>query len=331
MTTLATSNRLTHLWETEIAPKTGLSGNPAISETADGITTEVHFVSVPEGEFVLRLYGPESSSRLKGYLEAHKVFTEIGAHVPERIGCGDYKEGSWLVERKIGGAPFRTLFGNSEALKKAAQALAFLHGHERRRYGKVGAWGGKRLSVRWRQRFEERWSKIIGLFPEIHSAMPDVEAWFQDWASAFAPGRYQLLHGDFHPGNLALEEDGTVALLDFRSPKYGFGLVEMIEAAHHFTGEDPRDWEPFVSPYLAARDEAARGQFSHFATALHAVFHLRHADRFADLAVGKRGMIEDHRRWERNALDSWLRFCDLAGILSPAVSGIRETAFPSRT
>ena len=205
-----------------------------------------------------------------------------------------------------------------------------LHSHERRRYGKVGSWGGRRLSARWRQRFQERWGKITALFPELRSVEQDVEKWFCDWTDAFTPPRYQLLHGDYHPGNLILCDEGEVAFLDFRSPRYGSGLMEMIEAAHHFTGEEPRDWETFVPQYLEARDRATRDLFDHFATSLHAVFHLRHADRFADLAVGRKGTLEDHRRWERNALDSWQRFCHLAGIVPPMIKGDTETAFPSR-
>ncbi len=319
------------LWQTAIAPQLGLSPQATITPADHGITSEVSFVSVPQGEFVVRWYPATDPSRLKSYLEAHEVLGNLGFHVPKLVSKGSTTQGTWLLEKRVAGKSFRELLEDSTHLQAAAETLARLHGHERRRYGKVGSWGGRRLSVRWRQRFQERWSKITGLFPELLTSGRDVEKWFHDWADAFTPKNYQLLHGDYHPGNLVLSGKGEVVLLDFRSPRYGFGLVEMIEAAHHFTGEEPRDWSPFVLPYLAARDQATRDLYDHFATSLHAVFHLRHADRFADLAVGRRGTFEDRRRWIRNALDSWQRFCVLAGVVTPVIRGEVETAFPSRT
>ncbi len=318
------------LWQSQIAPQRGFSPEATISPAGHGITSEVSFVSVPEGEFVLRWYLSRDPSRLKSYLEAREVLRRLGFHVPESVGKGSTHQGTWLLEKRVAGQSFRGLREESCHLQKAAETLALLHGHERRRYGKVGTWGGRRLSVRWRQRFQERWSKITGLFPELADAEQDVEKWFHTWADAFTPRKYQLLHGDFHPGNLILSGEGEVVLLDFRSPRYGFGLMEMIEAAHHFTGEEPHDWSPFVLTYLAARDQASQDLYDHFATSLHAVFHLRHADRFAALAVGRRGTFEDHRRWQRNALDSWVRFCLLAGVVPPLIKGEIETAFPSR-
>lgn len=319
-----------HLWQTAIAPQLGLSCEAAVTPANHGITSEVSFVSVNEGEFVVRWYPVEDPSRLKSDLEAYEFLRSLGFHVPESVGKGSTPLGTWLLEKRVAGRSFRELLEDSGHLQMAAETLARLHEHERRRYGRSNSWGGRRLSVRWRQRFHERWSKITGLFPELEAVVQDVERWFHTWADAFAPRNYQLLHGDYHPGNLVLSEEGEVVLLDFRSPRYGFGLVEMIEAAHHFTGEEPRDWSPFVLTYLAARDQATRDLYDHFATSLHAVFHLRHADRFADLAVGRKGTFEDHRCWERNALDSWQRFCTLAGVVTPVIKGAVETAFPSR-
>lgn len=318
------------LWSGQLAPKLHLSREALFESVSDGITTDVHFISLPEGRFVLRFYPPDSASRLNGYRSARKVFEGLGFRVPAEVGCGEVAEGSWLLEERIVGASFRDLLGDGNAVSKAAQSLAGLHSNENRRYGEVGGLGGRRLSLRWSQRFPERWRKIEKLFPELRPVAPEVEAWFQGWADAYSPSAYQLLHGDYHPGNLAVTEQGEITFLDLRSPKYGFGLVEAVEAAHHFTGEQPADWEPFLGPYLSARDSGTRDLYAHFATALHAVFHLRHADRFSDLAVGRRGTLTDHRRWERNALDSWLRFCDLAGIVSPRVEGTPESAFPPR-
>jgi len=322
---------LDQLWKTSIAPQLGFNPEAVMTPTNHGITSEVAFFSIPEGEFVVRWYPAEDPSRLKSYQEAHQVLHSLGFNVPESVSKGSTRDGTWLLEKRVKGKSFRELLEDSETVRKAAETLARLHGHERRRYGKVGSWGGRRLSVRWRQRFHERWSKITALFPELHAVEKEVEKWFHNWADAFTPKTYQLLHGDYHPGNLVLSNEGEVVLLDFRSPRFGFGLVEMIEAAHHFTGEEPRDWSPFVLTYLAARDQTTRNLYDHFATSLHAVFHLRHADRFADLAVGRRGTFEDHRRWVRNALDSWQRFCILAGVVTPIIRGEVETAFPSRT
>ena len=96
-------------------------------------------------------------------------------------------QGTWLLEKRVVGQSFRGLLEESCHFQKAAETLALLHGHERRRYGKVGTWGGRRLSVRWRQRFQERWAKITGLFPELADVGHDVEKWFHNWADAFTP------------------------------------------------------------------------------------------------------------------------------------------------
>lgn len=327
---LAQHGFLEPLWRDHVAPRANLSPEAAFQPAPEGITSEVHFVTVQEGEFVLRFYPPDSSARLAGYRSAHRVFSGLGFRVPSEVARGEIPEGAWFLEERVLGTSLRALAGDRSALRAAALTLARLHSNENIRYGDVGGLGGRRLSLRWSHRFRERWGKIERLFPELNAIASDVEAWFLDWADAFAPRRYQLLHGDYHPGNLMLSKEGEIAFLDLRSPRHGFGLMEAVEAAHHFTGEQPADWEPFLAPYLSARDPETRSLHDHFATALHAVFHLRHADRFADLAVGLRGTLEDRRRWERNALDSWLRFCDLAGVVAPRIEGNPESAFPSR-
>jgi len=267
---------------------------------------------------------------MKNYLSANSVFTEIGMTVPEVIGHGRSEDALWLLESRVEGTIFRDLLPDVASSEKAASSLARLHGHERRRYGDYRSWGGFRLTLRWRQRLRERWNKVIRLIPELECVTEDVRTWFEEWADSYSPRLYQLLHGDYHPGNLALTLDGGVAFLDLRTPKFGFGILEMIEAAHHFQGEEPADWEPFSSAYLGCRDEETRYLFKRFGSSLHAVFHLRHADRFSDLAVGDRGELEDRRRWERNAYDSFLRFCSITGIIPPAVDLEPESAFPSR-
>lgn len=280
---------------------------------------------------VVRWYSSDEPSRLKSYLDACEVFSALKLPIPERIGQGSTSEGTWILEKKVEGESFRDLSGNHDADSHAARALALLHGHEAQRYGKVGSWGGRYLSVRWKQRFHERWLKIQNLFPELEESEEAVTLWFQDWCDAFSPPRYQLLHGDYHPGNLILTREKQVVFLDFRSPRYGFGLIELMEAAHSFCGEEQADWDGFVKVYLAYRDARTQDLYAHFLTSIHAVFHLRQADRFSDLAVGHKGAHDDHRRWVRNALDSWQRFCSLAGIVSPLVERSCDSAFPSRT
>jgi aminoglycoside phosphotransferase (APT) family kinase protein len=318
------------LWNRRIAPQLGLSTSAAIESVPEGYGTQVYFVGSEEGKFVLRLYPSRSVSRMRNYLEANRHFRKIGLPAPETIGEGREGETAWILERKLEGQSFKDLAGDSEATQKAATALAQLHSHERNRYGEVETWGGFRLTLRWRQRFMERWSKITRLFPELKSVGPTVETWFQSWTDSFSPSRYQLLHGDFHPGNLCLLPNGEVAFLDLRTPRFGFGHLELLEAVHHFTGEDPDGWTPFLDPYLENRDDETRNLYAEYGPSLHAVFHLRHADRLADLAIGDRGNAEDRRRWERNAIDSWGRFAEIAGIASPEVAVERETAFPTR-
>lgn len=324
------SEFFTDLWKTSISPQLRLEPDVDIHPVEHRLSSEVFQAESGGKSLILRWYPAEEPSRLKSYLEASDVFSDLGLRIPERIGEGSTPQGTWILEKKVEGKSFRDLPGNFEAHSQAAKALALLHSHESRRYGKAGAWKGRYLSVRWKQRFHERWLKIRNLFPELVDAEAETAHWFQDWCDAFAPSRYQLLHGDYHPGNLILGQDGQVVFLDFRSPRYGFGLVEMVEAAHFFCGEEPGDWNSFVPVYLEHRDKNTRDLDAHFATSIHAVFHLRQADRFSDLAVGRKGTRQDHRRWVSNALDSWQRFCDLAGIVSPLIEGSSETAFPCR-
>lgn len=318
------------LWSQRIAPQLGLSLHASIERVPEGYGTQVYFAVSEEGSFVLRHYPLRSLSRMRNYLEANRYFTQIGFHVPETVGEGREPEFAWILERKLEGISFRETAVAIDSTKKAGAALARLHSHERNRYGEVATWGGFRLTLRWRQRFWERWSKVTRLFPELKAVGSDVETWFLEWTDSFSPYRYQLLHGDYHPGNLSLLPTGEVAFLDLRTPRFGFGLLELLEAVHHFTGEDPDRWNPFLDAYLEIRDEETRGLYAEFGSSLHAVFHLRHADRFADLAIGDRGDCDDRRRWERNAIDSWLRFAEIAGISPPPVEVERESAFPSR-
>ena len=319
--------RLSEFWEQRMAPTLRLPTVCSFTDKPEGFGTEVHFVDTPEGCFVLRLYPTDSHARLRGYLSANRVFTRIGALVPAILGTGRAEDLLWLVEKRVEGRTFRDLLGSTEDLARAAKALAEIHRNERSRYGEAGTWGGFRLTLRWRQRLPERWGKIVRLFPELGSVTEEVERWLYAWTDSFPSVRYQLLHGDYHPGNIALTQEDRVALLDLRTPRYGMGLLELVEALHHFTGEDPENWVPFLSGYLRERGEETRTQFEAHSVSLHAVFHLRHADRFAGLAVGHRGGREDRRCWERNAYDSWLRFCTLTGIASPDIEAIPESAF----
>jgi len=326
----APSSNLNSLWSDHIAPAVGLSKDAVFKSPTEGFSTQVVFVHLPEGDYALRLYSRDQSSRHQGYAAAKKVLASVGASVPRTIKAGQADGTSWLLEENVLGHSFRDLLGDATHLSQAAQALAFIHSNERKRYGKTDERGGRRLSQRWKLRFQERWNKIIRLFPELDHAQDKVRPWFEKWADSYLPSSYQLLHGDYHPLNLKLTEEGKVVLLDARSPRYGFGLLEAIEAAHHFTGEEQENWSPFLDVYLECRDHGARDTYKTYRDSLHAVFHLRHADRFADLAVGGRGTIQNRRGWERNAIDSWMRFCALAGIESPTVDLDRESPFPSR-
>lgn len=318
------------LWRETIAPELGLPVSVEFAKKSQGISTDVHFVHSGEGDFVLRFYPASAASRMRGYRDAHDYLLKLGLRVAEPVGQGNGPEGcTWIVERRAAGPDIKESIRNPQFLKRAAQTLARLHSNQRPRYGDIGQVGGKRLSLRWRQRFPERWRKVTALFPELIPITSTVETWFIDWTDRFAPSQYQLLHGDYHPGNLALDENGEIVLLDLRSPRYGFGLAELIESAHHFTGEEPSDWKPFSSAYVESIDASSKALFSQHQGDLHAVFHLRHADRFAGLAVGTRGDVDDHRRWERNAFDNWLRFATIAGIESPPIACERESPFPS--
>jgi aminoglycoside phosphotransferase (APT) family kinase protein len=315
-------------WRTEVAPALNLSPEVSLTEPDQGFATRVYFVQLPDGnQFSLRLYPRRNSPRMKNYLQANRFLSELGHRVPRIQGTGQTSRRSWVLEERIPGESFRDLLDSPEAVGKAAAALARLHSTQRNRYGEVTSWGGFRLNLRWRQRFAERWAKVTRLFPEAKTLTEQVSRWFADWADHFEPGSYQLLHGDYHPGNLCLTRKGEVAFFDLRTPRFGLGLLELIEAAHHFCGEEATDWQPFVSVYLRDTGSEVRERFEKQGVDLHAVFHLRHADRFADLAIGQRGEIGDRRRWERNAWDSLARFLQFAGLETPPTEVCRESAF----
>jgi aminoglycoside phosphotransferase (APT) family kinase protein len=265
---------------------------------------------------------------MKGYLDAAKVFNDFGLSVPHLVANGNDKTTGWILEEFVEGSPVRELPKSAENLETIAFALASLHSHQQCRYGRVGGFrgpwaGGWRLGQRWKRRLPGRWQKILRLFPELVECEENVFNWFETWADQFDPPAYQLLHGDIHPGNLILRNDRQVVFLDARSPRYGFGLVELIEAAHHFLGEEPDDWVELVDPYLAQIPKPISCFYQEQHKGIHAVFHLRHADRFASLALSiERGTTQNHRCWEENAWDSWLCYCELAQISSPPRVGL---------
>lgn len=213
------------LWNKGVAPQVGLSPNALIHEVPTRLGAETYSVESSEELFILRWYAPRSYSRMRKYLEAAAYYKRIGFRTPEIIGQGKGREGTWLLERQLAGRSFRELVGDPAATRSAAATLARLHSHERNRYGEVETWGGFRLPLRWRQRFMERWSKVIRLFPELRPVGGAVETWFQTWTDSFSPSRYQLLHGDFHPGNLCLLCGLETAFQEFRLPRFGFGLL----------------------------------------------------------------------------------------------------------
>ena len=268
---------------------------------------------------------------MRSHRRANRVLSRLDVVVPRIIGWGRVGECHWLVETHIGGTPFSDLLENPKAIEQAALTLAGIHRHERRRYGELGTWGGMRLALRWRQRFRERWSKIVRLFPELKVVTGEVEEWFSTWADSFSPRRYQLLHGDFRPENLIQTREGRIALLNFRTPRFGFGFLETIEAAHHLTGEETSDWKPFLAPYLKEGGPQTQDLYAKWGESLHAVFHLRHADRSAGLAFGDKGQAVTRRKMERHAFDSWKRFCRLTGVSFPPMDVPAETAFPSHS
>jgi hypothetical protein len=318
------------IWRTGVAPALHLSTDASFSIAPGEAGAEGVFVHTAEGDFVLRVYRRGGSSRSRNHRRANRAFSHLHVVVPRIMGWGKKGDCYWLVESRIEGTPYRELLDCPEAIELAAATLAEIHRHERRRYGEIGTWGGVRLTLRWRQRFLERWSKIVRLFPELKPVTGEVERWFSDWADSFSPRRYQLLHGDYRPENLIQTREGRVALFGFRTPRFGVGLLETIEAAHHLGGEEPSDWEPFLASYLRERDARTRDLYAKCGRSLHAVFHLRHADRTAGLAFGDSGTAETRRTMERHAFDSWTRFCNLAGITSPSVDIRSETAFPLR-
>lgn len=322
-----TLSRVEKLWVESISPKVSFPANAEISPIQEGYSTEVYQVSHQERQKVLRIYPARSKSRFAGYLEANRVFSDFGMRVPKVESVGADREISWVFEERIEGTSYRRLGGEVEALAKAAKTLVILHSHTRNRYGEVRGWGGFRLTLRWRQRFPERWRKVIRLFPELAETTEAVQEWYRDWSDSYSPKVYQLLHNDYHPGNLILTSEGEVALLDLRSPRYGLGLMELVEACHSFTGEEVSDWSPFLVPYTERGGVDFKDTFSKYHEGCHAVFHLRQADRFADLALGERGTILDRRRWEENALDSWERFRRISGLLGPVLHLPISSAF----
>ncbi|MCA9447413.1 MAG: aminoglycoside phosphotransferase family protein, partial [Candidatus Omnitrophica bacterium] len=322
-------SRVRALWSDRIAPRTGLPKDAALNPIEDGYSTEVYRVELQDDQRILRIYPKKSLPRLNGYLSANRIFQSKGLRVPELEASETTGEFAWVLEERIEGTSLKQLLDEPEALREAAETLAELHRHTRNRYGEYSGWGGFRLTLRWRQRFPERWSKVTRLYPELEEATDRVLSWYRDWANSYSPRRYQLLHNDYHPGNVILTPEGRIALLDLRSPRFGLGLMELIEAAHHFMGEEPSDWPPFLDPYLESADSENGAAYEKYGEGCHAVFHLRQADRFANLALGTRGNVEDRREWEKNALDSWDRFCRISGVVGPILGLTKVSAFNS--
>lgn len=315
------------LWRDRVAPACGLPQPLSLFPIPEGYSTEVYEVDLGEVRKILRVYPDRAKSRLEGYLLAHRTLSGLGIRVPSLDRWEFGRDRHWLLEEKIEGTGLKHLLSDPSAVAIAARTLAALHSNTRHRYGEVNGWGGFRLTLRWRQRLPERWAKLTRLIPELEEVGAKVEAWFRDWSETYSPRTYNLLHNDFHPGNVILTPDGEAALLDLRSPRYGLGLMELIEAAHHFTGEERTHWAPFTEPYFAHQSGVPKEDFEKFGDSCHAVFHLRQADRYANLALGTRGTIHDRRNWERNAADSWARFCRISGVVGPVLHLPESSAF----
>ncbi len=315
------------LWANSIAPEASFPPEARLSPIQDGYSTEVYQVSLEGQSRVLRIYPTSSKPRLTGYLQANQVLSRFGMRVPKIERWGMANDTSWVLEEHIIGVGYRNLLEDVDAIGKASETLAALHSHTRNRYGEVGGWGGFRLTLRWRQRFSERWRKVTRLYPELGSVTDRVLAWYRDWSESYSPQVYQLLHNDFHPGNLILTEEGDVALLDLRSPRYGLGLMELIEASHYFRGEEPSEWSLFLCPYMRCMPSGIEDSYEKYSEGCHAIFHLRQTDRFANLALGRRGTFLNRRIWEENALDSWKRFCKITGVVSPNLDLPHRSAF----
>lgn len=320
------------LWESGIAPQLGLAGQYEIHRATGGVTSMGFRVHSADSSWFLRVVPVADRRRLKKYIRNGTILRRLGFSTPVPVGHGCWENWCWVAEGLVPGTPLVNRVGNASGIERVVETLVRLHTHQRRWAGDRFHWGPWNLPRVWVRDYPRSWRRLAGVFPELERVHSEVFDWVKQLPSQFRPTRYQLLHGDFHSGNLIETPTGELVLLDYSTPRYGIGYLEALWFAHNHFGDDDELQRAFLERYLSTISPAVDAEVTRAGPILHAWFHLRQADRNADLAMGRggRGSAEQREHWKRVAWDMWLRYCDLAGITSPLSDAVGESPFPLR-
>ena len=178
-----------------------------------------------EGRYVVRLgRGADARRRLEG--EA-ALLARLPAEVlaPRIAAGGRLEDWTYQVQPRLEGRPLHHLWtGLSPETKDAlvaqlAAALRALHAVPVEGYGPATGADAERHGS-WRARCEEAFAALVGQLGEVGYALPEavtaeMARFWAEHADALEPSRPSLVHGDIWPGNLLVEGDRLVAIVDW--------------------------------------------------------------------------------------------------------------------
>ncbi len=239
-------------------------GSP-VAETSkieNGVANEVHLIKTKSGqEFVARISLDEKNTRFESEQWALQHCQEIGVPVPKvllvrktRIGNKEY---NLCLESKLPGKALYEVYDLSEAerdrlLNEAGQSLSKIHSVSVNGFGKFDKNGkGEFLTIQeilndpyiGKEKIRKI-AKEVGLDDEIIAKAFKI---IQEESTSYPPTTPRLVHNDFMPKHILVEDKKVTGIIDFET---AIGGDPIMDLAHwHFFFKDALNVNEIIKGY----------------------------------------------------------------------------------
>ena len=170
-------------------------------------------------QYLLRISPPERRERVERTYEWMKKVAELGVPMCEPIECGVTEEGVYVLHSWVDGDDAEEVLGGLSGAKQYAYGL-----DAGRALRKIHTLAAPDETVCWEEHFNRKIDRKIKLYEDCELKYPNGQALIDyinknRYLLKNRPVTYQ--HGDFHVGNMMIDREGKLVIIDFDRDDFG--------------------------------------------------------------------------------------------------------------